>query len=138
MQKDKRCILLIEDVQAHAELFVLAAEPLDPQVEVDVVDSGQSAMETLKAIARGDLPIPDLVVLDLNLPMVSGHELLSYIRSTPAIRELPVVITTCSAAPSDIHRATSLGISTYLTKPIDTEDIRDAFGRVFSDSGSAG
>ena len=136
MMKEMRSILLIEDVQAHAELFVLAAEPLDPLVVIDVIDSGQSAMDRLKAIAQGDKPTPDLVILDLNLPLVSGHELLAYIRSTPATSDLPVVISSCSAAPADMQRAKSLGVTTYLTKPISTEDLRQVFDRLFRDPGS--
>ena len=134
MQQEEKYILLIEDVTAHAELFILTMERSGPPVRIDVIGNGQTALETFKKIAEDQAPRPDLVILDLNLPLLSGHDLLDYIRSTSSIKDLPVVISTCSAAPSDVERSKAKGISGYLVKPIVIDEIREILGQVFNDS----
>lgn len=66
---------------------------------------------------RGRFPLPGLVLLDINMPPTSGFEVLKWIRSTPAICTLPVLVLTSSNHESDVQRASLLGANGYLVKP---------------------
>jgi len=70
---------------------------------------------------RTAYPLPILVLLDLKLPRRSGLEVLEWIRSTPHVRRLPVVVLTSSADSADVHRAYDRGANSYLVKPVEFE-----------------
>jgi CheY-like chemotaxis protein len=61
------------------------------------------------------------VILDLNLPKRSGHEVLADLKSDPALRRIPIAVLTTSAAEADVLRSYDLGANCYLTKPVDVE-----------------
>lgn len=110
-------LLLVDD--SEADLFLLEAaladygEPLD----IALAHDGEEAMAALEDAARlGRLP--DLVVLDLNMPRMGGFDVLGAVRATPALRELRVIIFTTSAARSDELRAHELGATAFMTKPM--------------------
>src|SRR5205085_1027662 len=65
--------------------------------------------------------LPDLILLDLNLPILSGHEVLTALKACPPLNLIPVVILTTSHHPDDIRRAYDLGASSYVVKPRDLE-----------------
>jgi CheY-like chemotaxis protein len=62
---------------------------------------------------------PDLIILDLNLPRRSGHEVLADLKADPALRRIPVAILTTSSAESDVLASYDLGANCFLTKPVD-------------------
>lgn len=105
-------------MQDHAELFVLTAEQCEVPVQIDVIGDGQTAQQALERMAAGEQDRPDAVMLDLNLPRVSGLELLRQVRGSDALGGLPVVVTSCSYDPSDVQQAADLGVAGYLAKPI--------------------
>jgi two-component system, chemotaxis family, response regulator Rcp1 len=111
-------ILLVEDNPGDAELFRLAMAETRPDCELLVASDGERALALLSA---GRLP--DLMVLDLNLPRLSGHEVLADLRATrePRLRRLPVVVLTTSAAPADVQRSYDLFASSHLVKPQDVD-----------------
>jgi two-component system, chemotaxis family, response regulator Rcp1 len=113
-------ILLVDDSAGDAELFRLALAEARPDCELVVASDGEQALGLL---AGGELP--DLMVLDLNLPRLSGHELLADLRATrePRLRRLPVVILTTSAAPADVQRSYDLFASSHLVKPADVDHL---------------
>src|SRR3954468_16630522 len=74
---------------------------------------------------RDAYPLPRLVLLDLNMPESSGFDVLNWIRSTPAVSTLPVLVLTSSSHPSDIERASLLGANGYLVKPGKPERLVD-------------
>jgi CheY-like chemotaxis protein len=86
-----------------------------------VVESGREAMDYLTGQApyadRELNPLPFLLLVDLNLPAMSGFELLSWLRQQPQLRELPVVIFSSSARTDDLNRAYELGANDYVQKP---------------------
>ena len=115
-------ILLVEDSLADVELTLEALAEAKIANEVTVVRDGQSAVDHL--FQRGDAAgaaRPDLVILDLNLPKLSGHEVLAEMRSDPELRRVPVAILTTSAAEKDVLKGYDLGANCYLTKPVDVE-----------------
>lgn len=106
-------ILLVEDI--HADVILLREALAEAELGDDVVvaGDGQEALERL----RSGGPLPQLVLLDLNLPVVSGHVVLDEIRSDPRLRALPVVVLSTSNAPSDISFAYSHQANAYVRKP---------------------
>jgi two-component system response regulator len=67
------------------------------------------------------VPTPDLVLLDLNLPLKDGREVLSEVKADPELRSIPVVVLTTSQAEEDVLRAYGLHANCYITKPVDFE-----------------
>jgi CheY-like chemotaxis protein len=85
------------------------------------VDDGEKALAYLAGVPpyadRTVHPLPTLILLDLNLPLRSGFEVLAWVRAQPELRDLPVVIYSSSGRPEDRARATALGATDYLLKP---------------------
>lgn len=115
-------ILLVEDSLADVELTLEALADAKIANEVTVVRDGQAAVDhLLRKGDAADAPRPDLVILDLNLPKLSGHEVLAQMRADPELRRVPVAILTTSAAEKDVVKGYDLGANCYLTKPVDVE-----------------
>jgi chemotaxis family two-component system response regulator Rcp1 len=114
-------ILLVEDNAGDAQLMRLALGETLPSARLSVVTDGEQAMA---ALLDGREP-PDLVLLDLNLPRLSGHEVLAALRSAadPIVRRLPVVVLTSSHAAADVERSYELGASSHIKKPVDIDDL---------------
>jgi DNA-binding response OmpR family regulator len=81
------------------------------------VTNGNAAVEVLKAES------PDLVILDVMMPGLDGYEVLTFIRETPRLEGLPVVMLTARAQLDDIQRGLTLGADAYLAKPFDPEEL---------------
>lgn len=107
-------ILLVEDNPADAYLVEEALRTHGIDFEIRWLRDGEQA---LAMIAAGDFELPDLVLLDLNLPRVDGKEVLTLIRQTPELAGTPVAIMTSSDSPQDRKEMAELGASCYITKP---------------------
>ena len=115
-------ILLVEDSVPDVELTLEALSEAKVANEVSVVRDGESALAYLRREGEyGEASRPDLVILDLNLPRVSGHEVLAEMRADPDLRRLPVAVLTTSAAEADVVKTYDLGANCYLSKPVDVE-----------------
>jgi CheY-like chemotaxis protein len=111
-------ILLIEDNPGDIELTREALRISKITNELSVVQDGKSALGRLESDeAAGSLP--DLILLDLNLPGLSGTEVLSRIKGRSGWSRIPIVILTSSQAETDIVRSYDLHANCYVTKPID-------------------
>jgi two-component system, response regulator len=111
-------ILLVEDSQDDAELTIRAIMTNKIANRVELVKDGVEAVEYLQ---RGG-PLPRLVLLDLKLPRMNGLEVLKAIRGNERTRTLPVVVLTSSREEPDIAGAYSLGVNSYIVKPVEFED----------------
>lgn len=111
-------VLLVEDSAADVELTLEALADAKIANEVVVVRDGASALEHLRA---PDAVRPDLVILDLNLPRMDGHEVLAAMRADAGLKRIPVAVLTTSAAEADVARSYDLGANCYLTKPVDVD-----------------
>ena len=111
-------VLLVEDNPGDVRLAKEALrEGLVPK-NIHVAQDGVEAVKFLRAKSRnGGSQIPDLVLLDLNLPKKSGHEVLAEIRSDEKLRHTAVIIFSSSAAEPDIRQAYDLHANCYVTKP---------------------
>jgi CheY-like chemotaxis protein len=90
---------------------------------LEVVSDGVEAIAYLRR-ERGyeSVPRPDLIVLDLNLPRKSGHEVLADIKADPELRRIPVVVLTTSKAAEDVLKSYDLHASVHVSKPVDFDD----------------
>ncbi len=114
-------ILLVEDNLADQEMTRRAVARVDASIQLKVVDDGEEGLDYL---LRRDVfadaafsPTPDLVLLDLNLPKLSGKELICRIRQCEQLRHLPLLVMTTSQADEDVLESYRLGCNSYLVKP---------------------
>ncbi|MDA0323876.1 MAG: response regulator [Verrucomicrobia bacterium] len=117
----ERChLLVVEDNPAEVRLIEKLLLASGHKTRVTVARDGEKAMEYLHrhvgAIGAGR---PDLILLDLNLPKMSGSEVLVQIRAEQNLRNIPVVILTSSANPEDITRCYDQCVNSYITKPLE-------------------
>jgi len=119
-------ILLVEDNPADAELAQIGLKAGKILNDVTVVEDGESAIAFLRREGDfADAPVPDLILLDLNLPGMDGPEVLEIVKNDPALKMIPVVVLTTSDAVPDIERAYSNYANAYMTKPVDFSQFHD-------------
>jgi two-component system response regulator len=127
-------ILLVEDDPNDVELTlrVLRKTPLGNQIVVarDGLEALDYLMGTGRYAGRDATDQPQVVLLDLNLPMVDGLEVLRRIRNTEQLRRLPVVILTSSNEDSDKLAGYGLGANSYVRKPVEFQQFSDAINRL--------
>lgn len=117
--------LLVEDDDDHAEVVrrTLSRERLNN--EIDHVRNGAEALALLRKEGRyANHPLPDIILLDLKMPVMDGHEVLAVLKKDARLRRIPVVIMTTSDAESDRERAYDLNANSYVVKPVDFERFR--------------
>lgn len=115
-------ILLVEDSVADVELTLEALADAKIANQVTVVRDGAEAMAYMRRQGpHVAAPRPDLVILDLNLPKMNGHEVLAAMRAQDELRRIPVAILTTSEAEADVVKTYDLGANCYLTKPVDVD-----------------
>jgi CheY-like chemotaxis protein len=116
-------ILLVEDNLGDVDLIKEMLDDTRYSLEITVLADGAKAVEYLlrqrERHDEVDAWPPDLMLLDLNLPKVSGHEVLRTTRSTEDLSGLPIIVLTSSGATRDIARSYALGANCYITKPGD-------------------
>ncbi len=113
---EDKVILLVED---NAEDEILTLRALKKNNILNKVVVARNGVEALEYLSQTDKPLPTVVLLDLKLPLIDGHEVLRRIRSEPRTRMLPVVILTSSKEESDLISVYSNGGNSYIRKPVD-------------------
>ncbi|GAA5141928.1 response regulator [Nocardioides marinquilinus] len=131
-------VLLVEDDPGDVMIAQEALAAGRLSTDLHVVTDGVEALSYLRRTddyAGADRP--DLILLDLNLPKKSGHEVLAEVKADPELRRIPVVVLTTSQAQEDVARSYDLHASVHVSKPVDfdqfTEVVRqidDFFGNV--------
>ena len=118
-------ILLVDDdvVDVRFTTDLLAEAKLANRVEV--VHDGVDALDYLRAAARGEAVRPDVILLDLNMPRMDGHELLSIVKQEPELAAIPVVVMTTSSEEADVLRSYQLHANAYVTKPLGLEQFAE-------------
>jgi two-component system response regulator len=116
-------ILLVEDNPADVEITRRALRDSGAPVELIVVRDGQEALDYLlrqgSHVAASPRRLPDLILLDLNLPRLTGRDVLERLRATDTFRSVPVVVLTTSTRPEDVRALYAAGANTYIEKPPD-------------------
>lgn len=120
-----KVILLVEDNPDDVELTRLAFDEAKIANQLVVVGDGAEALDYLFAQGeyadRDPADLPSIVLLDLNLPKVDGREVLQAVRTNELTRTLPVVVLTTSTEPFDVEASYTLGVNSYIQKPVDFE-----------------
>jgi len=125
----EKTVLIIEDEEDAAELF---AEMMRV--------SGFRVLKTSKstpAISLMTTEKPDIVLLDIMMPEISGLDILRQMRRDPALAKIPVIVVTAKSMPTDIKNGMEAGASTYLTKPVGYLELKEAVERALGNNSSA-
>jgi two-component system response regulator len=121
--KAAHAILLVEDNPADVKITQRALKESGLPVDLIVVRDGQEAVDYLLRMgphaAAADWRSPDLILLDINLPRLTGREVLERLRGTPALKTVPVVVLTTSNRQEDVQEMYACGANTYIEKPQD-------------------
>ncbi len=121
--KDEALILLVEDNQADVDLIKYTFKKNQIINRVITLDDGKEAVDyVLRRGSYKDAEVPDLMILDINLPKMSGLEVLKIIKEDEHARLIPVVILTTSASDQDVMEAYQNYVNAYLVKPVEIED----------------
>jgi CheY-like chemotaxis protein len=127
-------ILLVEDDPNDALLVCMAFKRTLSGIPVFAVSNGLEAVRYLKGEAEyGDRqtnPFPDLVLLDLKMPVMNGFEFLRWVRAQASLRRLPVIVLTSSLDESDPTQAYDAGANSYVVKPTDFNQLTQAIQRL--------
>jgi CheY-like chemotaxis protein len=122
--KAKTDILLVEDNEVDLWLTQAIIQEHELPVTLHTVKDGQAAINFLnKAEPYQDAVVPDMVLLDLQLPAMDGHEVLREIKANRSLRHIPVVILTTSSHPRDIEATYNEHASAYLNKPLNATEL---------------
>jgi len=111
-------LLVIEDNPGDVRLLEEAFSELKSNVRLQVARDGAEGLQMVMEAARPGAPWqPDLILLDLNLPKLSGHDVLARIKTNPQTTRIPVIVLTSSRADADVRRAYDSHANAYLRKP---------------------
>lgn len=120
-------ILLVEDNDGDIVLTLDAFEESKIKTQISVVKNGQNALDFL--FKRGSFEKsekPDLILLDINIPIINGLDVLQEIKSDEILKKIPVIILTTSSNEKDINKAYQNHANSYIIKPIEFEDFLKA------------
>ena len=118
MPAEKRTVVVVEDEPDAAEMFAEMMRVTG--FDVIKLYNSTPAMSTISAAQ------PDLVVLDIMMPDVSGLEVLRYMRREPELMDIPVILVSAKSMPADIQEGMDAGASYYLTKPVGFLELKGA------------
>ena len=122
-------ILIVEDSPTMRALLNSALEDLEAPVKITEASSG---FEALRYLPREPF---DLIVTDINMPDITGLELVSFVKNNDAYRSIPLVIVSTEGAERDRERGLELGADAYLVKPFEPETLREVVVNLLSRGG---
>lgn len=112
-------ILLVEDDPADVELTREVLEQSKIRIDLEVAEDGVEALKYLRRESPyDDAALPDIILLDLNMPKMDGRDVLKQIKSDENLKMIPVVVLTTSSTDEDIVKSYTLGANCYVTKPV--------------------
>jgi CheY-like chemotaxis protein len=124
-------ILLVEDNEGDILLTKEAFEDAGVPVIINVVKNGELAIQFLNKREKFlEVPTPDLILLDINIPKLNGHEVLKYIKNHDRYKHIPVVMLTTSSSEKDIARSYKNHVNSYITKPINISEFWETISAI--------
>jgi CheY-like chemotaxis protein len=124
-------VLLVEDDEADVLIAREALRAGSVSTNLSVVRDGIEAMAYLRREdSYAEAGRPDLILLDLNLPRKSGHEVLAEVKGDDSLRRIPVVVLSTSAAAEDIVKSYDLHANVYVPKPVDFDEFTAVVRRI--------
>jgi CheY-like chemotaxis protein len=124
-------ILLVEDNEGDIILTLEAFEESKIKTNISVVKNGQEALDFL--FRQGEFVSaqkPDIIILDINIPIFNGHEVLKKIKEDPNLKRIPVIMLTTSSNKKDIHLTYENHGNSFITKPINMDEFLDAILKI--------
>lgn len=121
-------ILLIEDDTIEVMKFIKVIETLGGNHQIIEAKNGEEAWETLNSGKQ----LPDIILLDLNMPKVNGIEFLASLKKDAALKHIPSIVLTTSNNPKDIMECYKIGIAGYILKPLKYEDYVTRINKVLA------
>lgn len=129
-------VVLIEDNHSDIELTLRAFQRLNANISVMVFQDGEEALEFFQARgqykARELSELPRIILLDLKLPKLNGHEVLKEIRADELTAQIPVVIFSTSSENSDVNLSYKLGSNSYIQKPVSYQEFNETIEKIGS------
>ena len=127
------CILVVEDDPLDMEIIKRALGKCTDKPELFYASDGEEALDLLfRKGKHADAPRPDIIISCLQLPMISGHEVLAAVKQEPKLQRIPFVVLTGSSREVDIHHAYTNGASGFFSKPVDEEEFEAAVQAIYS------
>jgi CheY-like chemotaxis protein len=130
---DEMTILLVEDDSGHARLIDKNLRRANITNRIDHVTDGQQAVDYLfceEEYADRKRPSPLLVLLDLNMPVLDGYQVLERMKSNERTKRIPVIILTTTDDAREVARCYELGCNVYITKPVDYDQFSEAMRKL--------
>lgn len=109
-------IFYVEDDPDYAFILQTALSEITDELKVSIIEDGRVAIEQLRSFADGR-DLPKLILLDLNLPGLSGLDILKTIKEMPYLKYIPVILFSTSDNPKDVKASYEFGANAYVTKP---------------------
>ena len=141
MTKNTVTILLAEDDYDDRYLISEALDESGVETQLFIVENGEDLLDYLNGRGtytnREKYPLPNMILLDLNMPLMDGREALAEIKKDPALRRIPVIVLTTSQAEDDVQETYDLGITGFITKPMTFSglvDVMKSVGNYWFDS----
>jgi CheY-like chemotaxis protein len=126
-------ILLAEDDPGHARLVEKNMRRFNFTNDIVVVTDGQEALDFIRAegeYAGTTSPSPLLVLLDLNMPVLDGYQVLERLKSDERTRRIPIIILTSTEDAREVERCYDLGCNVYVTKPVEYDQFSEAIHKI--------
>lgn len=131
MKSEEIHILLVEDNEGDIVLTMEAFDEGKIKNNISVVRDGWEAIQFLeRKEGYEDVKLPDLVLLDINLPKMNGHKVLKHIKNHPDLRQIPVIMLTTSSDETDVMKSYENHSNCYITKPVDISNFLDVISSI--------
>jgi CheY-like chemotaxis protein len=124
--KKEVTILLAEDDPGHARLIEKNLRRANITNPIVVLSDGQAVIDYLSAEGSTAGRLPVLILLDLNMPVLDGYQVLERMKADERTKHIPVVVLTTTEDPREVSRCYGLGCNVYITKPVDYEQFSEA------------
>lgn len=124
LHKEVKKVLYIEDNIADIKLFEEAISFNELAINLEFVTDGQEMLNYFESSKKAHYrDLPDLIISDLNLPKISGQQVISAIKADSVFKKIPVIVFSTSKLKSDIEKCYEYGANAYLSKPVDIDKI---------------
>ncbi|ESQ87152.1 chemotaxis protein CheY [Asticcacaulis sp. AC460] len=123
-------ILLVEDNRGDVLLASRAFKEAQIENNLTVAGTAEEALAILRASLEEGVRLPDIILLDLNLPRMSGTDLLGIVKGDEALRHIPVIIMSSSTADVDVAKSYDRHANAYIAKPVDLEKFRQVINSI--------
>lgn len=134
MSRKRAHVLLVEDSQSDQVIVQRALEDGKIECDLAIVNNGEEALRILRNESPfediGAYPKPDVILMDINMPVMDGKTALRAIRADETLKHIPVVMLTTSSRDKDVIESYELGVNAYLTKPVDNVAFVEAIAQL--------